>query len=79
MKIKDSYTREDADFMSIISSIVGENPDTFQGDEAFWGDVSVDFEGRELSVYNDSIDAKLLYTLAGAAHYHNYAFSERFI
>lgn len=79
MKIKENYTREEADFMSLVSSLLGENPQTFQGNEAFWSNVSVDFENKELSVYPDEEGLKdiLYYLMAGVSSIHGYKFSER--
>jgi len=42
--MKENYTREEADFMSLVSALLKETPNTFQGDEAFWNAVSVDFK-----------------------------------
>ena len=78
MKIKESYTREEADFMSLVSSLLRQNPDTFQGDEAFWNTVSIDFKNKVLYVYVDGdIKDKVYYLMAGISHIHGYKFEER--
>ena len=46
MEIKETYTREEADFMSIMSAVIGQNPHTFQGNSAYWDLVEVDFETK---------------------------------
>lgn len=78
MEIKDNYTREEADFMSIISAIIGENPNTFQGNSAYWDLVEVDFENKvvNFSVFQDDEPKNLYYLIAGAAFVHRYKFEE---
>lgn len=79
MKIKENYTREEADFMSLVSSLLRKNPDTFEGDEAFWDSVSVDFKNKVLYVYNiDNIKDKIYFLMAGISFIHEYKFEERF-
>lgn len=34
MNLKETYTREEADFMSIVSAVIGQNPHTFQDNSA---------------------------------------------
>lgn len=78
MKIKENYTREEVDFMSLLSSLLKENPDTFEGDEAFWDSVSVDFKNKVLYVYVDEgIKNKTYYLMAGISFIHGYKFEER--
>lgn len=70
---KETFTREEADFMSLISSLVGENPNTFQGDSAYWPGIEVNFENQE--VWLDMMffeGGTFYYTLVGMANTHGY-------
>ena len=79
MEIKQNYTREEADFMSIISAILKERPNTFQGDSAYWNLVSVDFKEKELGfdVLEEHEDL-IYYAMVGVAATHGYSFQEYF-
>jgi hypothetical protein len=79
MELKENYTREEANFMSIVSSIIGENPSSFQEDSAFWDLVEVNFKTKELLfiVFTEDEPKNLYYTLVGIAVTHGYKFVER--
>lgn len=79
MEIKENYTREEADFMSLISATLGESPREFQGDSAHWGILSVDFKEKELGFNVDEEHSELTYyTMAGIATLHGFSFEEYF-
>lgn len=75
--MKETYTREEADFMSIISAAMGANPHTFQGDSAWWANLEVDFKDKTVryQVFGDE-DPKLYYLVAGISVVHKWAFEE---
>ena len=77
MKIKENYTREEANFMSILSSLIGDNPNTFQGDAAYWDFVNVDFEACKVK-FDVSVEqsSRMYYLIAGACITHDYKFEE---
>lgn len=73
------YTREEADFMSIMSAVIGQNPHTFQGNSAYWNLVEVDFETKTVVftvLENEPVN--LYYLVAGVASVHGYKFDEVF-
>jgi hypothetical protein len=80
MELKENYTREEADFMSIMSSIIGRNPHTFQGNLAYWDLVEVDFENKvvNFTVFTKDEPHNLYYLVAGVASVHGYEFDEEF-
>jgi hypothetical protein len=79
MEIKNSYTRKEADFMSIVSATLKEAPNTFQGDSAYWDFVSVDFKEKELTFNVDvEHDDLIYYAMVGVAKTHGFSFAEVF-
>lgn len=79
METKEMYTREEADFMSIMSAVIGQNPHTFQGNSAYWNLVEVDFETKTVVftvLENEPVN--LYYLVAGVASVHGYKFDEVF-
>lgn len=80
LELKENYTREEADFMSIVSTAVGSNPHTFQGDSAYWDLIEVDFKERIVwfEVFNPDEPKNLYYLVAGIASVHGYKFEEAF-
>ena len=63
MKIKETYTRGEADFMSIMSAVIGQNPHTFQGNSAYWDLVEIDFETKTVTftVFSENEPVNLCY------------------
>ena len=79
MEIKNNYTREEADFMSIVSVVLKERPNTFQGDIAYWDFVSVDFKEREVTFTVDvNHKDSTYYAIVGVAKTHGFSFEEVF-
>jgi hypothetical protein len=78
METKENYTRGEADFMSVISAVVGDNPHTFQGNSAYWELVEVDFETKEIKfqVLPKNKPKHLFYSIVGIATAHHYNFTE---
>ena len=80
MEIKETYTREKADFMSIMSAVIGQNAHTFQGNSAYWDLVEIDFETKNVTftVFSENEPVNLYYLVAGVASVHGYEFDEVF-
>jgi hypothetical protein len=78
MELKENYSREEADFMSIISAIIGDNPHTFQGNSAYWDLVEFDFENKVVNfeVFSENEPRNLYYLVAGVTFVHGYKFEE---
>lgn len=75
--MKETYTQKEADFMSIVSAIMGNNPHTFQGDSAYWANLEIDFKYKTVryQVFGDE-NPTLYYTIVGVATTHKYKFEE---
>lgn len=80
MEIKETYTREEADFMSIMSAVIGQNPHTFQGNSVYWDLVEIDFETKTVifTVFSENEPVNLYYLVRGVASVHGYEFDEVF-
>lgn len=78
MELKENYTREQANLLAIVSSIIGEPPHTFQGNSAHWNLVELDFENKSLifEVFTENEPTNLYYLLAGVATVHGLKFEE---
>ena len=78
MELKENYTREEANLLSLVSSIIGEPPHTFQGSSAYWNLVELDFENKSLvfEVFTEDEPKNLYYLLAGVASVHGLKFEE---
>jgi hypothetical protein len=79
MEIKEIYTREEATLMSLVSSLIGSTPHTFQGESAYWDLVGIDFKEKVINfTVSDEFTDNLYYSMAGVASIHGYIFEELF-
>jgi hypothetical protein len=79
MELKKVYTRREADLLALVSSVIGSNPHTFQGQSAYWEAVELDFENSILNFdVEGSTPNNVYYALVGIASLHELKFEERF-
>ena len=80
MEIKETYTREEADFMSIMSAVIGQNAHTFQGNSAYWDLVEIKKKKKTVAftIFSENEPVNLYYLVAGVALVHGYEFDEVF-
>lgn len=80
MKLKETYTREEANLLGLLSSVLGEPPHTFQENSAYWDLAEINFETKEIgfNVESEETSKFLYYTIAGIASIKGYIFEEIF-
>ena len=42
-ELKETFTRDQVDLIAKISTIIGEEPNTYQGSSVYWDNVEIDF------------------------------------
>ena len=77
-ELKETFTRDQVDLIAKISTIIGEEPNTYQGSSVYWDNVEIDLDLKNIN-YTVGIgfnSGRNYYTIAGIALLHNYEFQE---
>ena len=77
-ELKETFTRDQVDLIAKISTIIGEEPNTYQGNSVYWDNVEIDLDLKNINYTVDFsfTDDRNYYAIAGIAFLNEYEFQE---
>ena len=77
-ELKETFTRDQVDLIAKISTIIGEEPNTYQGNSVYQDNVEIDLDLKNINYTVDFsfTDDRNYYTIAGIALLHDYEIQE---